>query len=116
MPFDHLKENTEELQEKLKNVVDSNVAYYKLWLFKVATKSTVTTLKILLVGLFLTLFLLFASVAFAMFLSDIFQSYSLGFLAVSGIYLLLALLIYLLKDTLFEKSILEKFSKIFFNE
>ena len=39
-----------------------------------------------------------------------------GFLIVSGIYLILALLLFLVKDKMVEGPILEKFSEIFFND
>jgi hypothetical protein len=60
--------------------------------------------------------LLFISIAGAMALGQLFQSYPLGFLAVAGIYLILALLLFLVKDKIVEGPILEKFSEIFFND
>ena len=116
MPFGNLKDNAEDIQEKLKNVLDSNVAYYKLWLFKVAMKSTTMLLKVLLMAVFFMFFLLFASLALAIYLSGIFESYTLGFLSVGGIYILLLLVVYLAKDNLLESRLLEKFSQVFFNE
>lgn len=116
MPFGNLKDNAEDIQEKLKNVLDSNVAYYKLWLFKVAMKSTTMLLKVLLMAVFFMFFLLFASLALAIYLSGIFESYTLGFLSVGGIYILLLLVVYLTKDNLLESRLLEKFSQVFFNE
>ena len=56
MPFGNLKDNAEDIQEKLKNVLDSNVAYYKLWLFKVAMKSTTMLLKVLFMAVFFMFF------------------------------------------------------------
>lgn len=116
MSFENIKENAEEVQEKLKDVVDSTTAYYKLWLFKVATKSATVLLKMFLMVLFLAFFMLFASIALAMFLGNILESNVLGFLLVGGMYLLLFVVVYALKDKLLEGSILEKFSKIFFND
>lgn len=116
MPFGNLKDNAEDIQEKLKNVLDSNVAYYKLWLFKVAMKSTTMLLKVLFMAVFFMFFLLFASLALAIYLSGIFESYALGFLSVGGMYILLMLVVYLSKDNLLESRLLEKFSQVFFNE
>lgn len=116
MPFQHLKENAEDIQDNFKNVIDSNIAYYKLWLFKVLMKSTTLLLKVVLMVLLFTLFLLFASVALALYLGELLQSNALGFLAVGGIYIVLLFFVYLLKDKIVEGSILEKFSKVFFNE
>jgi succinate-acetate transporter protein len=116
MPFQHLKENAEDIQDNLKNVIDSNIAYYKLWLFKVLMKSTTLLLKVVLMVLLFTLFLLFASVALALYLGELLQSNALGFLSVGGMYIVLLVFVCLLKDKIVEGSVLEKFSKVFFNE
>ncbi|CAM3706215.1 hypothetical protein FSS13T_12160 [Flavobacterium saliperosum S13] len=116
MPFEHLKENAEEIQDNLKNVMDSNIAYYKLWLFKVLTKSTTLVLKVVLLLLLFVLFLFFSSIALAFYLSEILNSNVLGFLSVGGIYIILLLIVYFIKDNIVEGSILEKFSNVFFNE
>jgi amino acid transporter len=116
MAFEELKENTEAIQENAKAYVESSLAYYKLWGFKVAMKSTTLMLKFFLIALCLMIVLLFVSIAGAMALGQLFQSYPLGFLAVAGIYLVLALLLFLVKDKIVEGPILEKFSEIFFND
>lgn len=116
MPFQHLKENAEDIQDNLKNVIDSNIAYYKLWLFKVLMKSTTLLLKVVLMVMLFTLFLLFASVALALYLGELLQSNVLGFLSVGGIYIVLLFVVFLIKDKIVEGTILEKFSKVFFNE
>lgn len=116
MAFEELKENTEAIQENAKAYIDSSIAYYKLWGFKVAMKSTTLMLKFFLIALCLMIVLLFISIAGAMALGQLFNSYPLGFLAVAGIYLVLALLLFLVKDKIVEGPILEKFSEIFFND
>jgi amino acid transporter len=79
-------------------------------------KSTTLMLKFFLIALCLMIVLLFISIAGAMALGQLFDSYPLGFLAVAGIYLVLALLLFLVKDKIVEGPILEKFSEIFFND
>lgn len=116
MAFEELKENTEAIQENAKAYIDSSIAYYKLWGFKVAMKSTTLMLKFFLIALCLMIVLLFISIAGAMALGQLFNSYPLGFLAVAGIYLVLALLLFLVKDKIVEGPILERFSEIFFND
>jgi hypothetical protein len=51
-----------------------------------------------------------------MALGQLFDSYPIGFLAIAVIYLVLALLLFLVKDKIVEGPILEKFSEIFFND
>ena len=114
MAFEELKENTEAIQENAKAFIETNIAYYKLWGFKVAMKSTTLILKFFLIAMCLMIVLLFISIAGAMALGQLFGSYPIGFLAVAGVYLFLALLLFLVKDKIVEGPILEKFSEIFF--
>lgn len=116
MALEELKENVEDIQENAKAYIESNIAYYKLWGFKVAMKSTTLILKFVLIAICLMIVLLFVSVAGALALGDAFDSNVLGFLAVAGIYLVLVFLLFLVKDKIVEGPILEKFSEIFFNE
>jgi hypothetical protein len=116
MAFEELKENTDAVQENAKAYLESSIAYYKLWGFKVAMKSTTMLLKFLLIAICISIVLLFVSIAGAFALGNLFGSYPLGFLAVAGIYLVLALLLFLVKDKIVEGPILEKFSEIFFND
>ena len=116
MPFENIKESAEEVQEKVKDVIDSNIAYYKLWLFKVITKSVTVVLKRLLLAFFLMMFLFFSSIALALFLGKMFENNIVGFLLVGVVYLVLMLIVYFLKDKIVESTILKNFSKIFFND
>ena len=116
MAFEELKENTEAIQENAKAFIETNLAYYKLLGFKVAMKSTTLILKFFLIAVFLMIFLLFISVAGAIAIGNLFDSNALGFLIVSGIYLILALILFFIKDKIIEGPILEKFSEIFFND
>ena len=116
MALEDLKENVEDIQENAKAYFESSIAYYKLWGFKVAMKSTTLMVKFLLIGLCLTIILLFISIAGALALGHWFGSYPLGFLAVAGIYSILVGFLFLIKDKIVEGPILEKFSEIFFND
>ena len=116
MAFEELKENTGAIQEHAKAYIDTNIAYYKLWGFKVAMKSTTLMLKFFLIAICLMIVLLFVSVAGAFAIGKLLDSYALGFLIVAGIYLILAVLLFLVKDKIIEGPILEKFSEIFFND
>ena len=116
MALEELKENVEDIQENTKAYIESTIAYYKLWGFKVAMKSTTLMLKFSLIAICLVIVLLFVSVAGALALGKLFDSYVFGFLIVAAIYLVLALLLFLVKDKIVEGPILEKFSEIFFND
>jgi len=116
MAFEELKNNVNDIQENTKAYLDSSIAYYKLWGFKVAMKSTTMVIKFFLIAVFLLIFLLFVSIAGAVLLGELVASYALGFLIVAGIYLLLAVLLFFVKDKIIEGPILERFSEIFFND
>jgi hypothetical protein len=116
MALEELKDNVEDIQENAKAYVESSIAYYKLWGFKVAMKSTTLILKFALIAICMMIVLLFMSVAAALAIGDLFDSYVVGFLIVAGIYFVLALLLFMIKDKIVEGPILEKFSEIFFND
>ncbi|MES2411053.1 MAG: competence protein [Bacteroidota bacterium] len=116
MMLEELKENVEDIQENAKAYIESNIAYYKLWGFKVAMKSTTLILKFLLIAICMMIVLLFMSVAAALAIGELMESYVVGFLIVAGVYFILAFLLYKIKDKIVEGPILEKFSEIFFNE
>ena len=116
MAFEELKENTENIQEQAKAYLESTAAYYKLWGFKVAMKSTTMIIKFSLILLCFSMVLLFCSVAAAFAIGIYLDSYALGFLIVGGIYLVITAILFTIKDKIVEGPILEKFSEIFFND
>ncbi|MBX9808226.1 MAG: competence protein [Flavobacteriaceae bacterium] len=116
MAFEELKEHTEDIQKQAKDYIENSVAYYKLWGFKVAMRSTTMMLKFALIAMSLTMVLMFCSVAGAFAIGKALDSYALGFLIVGGIYLVFTGLLFLIKDKIVEGPILEKFSEIFFND
>jgi hypothetical protein len=116
MAFEELKENTESIQDQAKVYLDSHLAYYKLWGFKVAMKSTTLIFKFTLILVCFCMVLLFGSFAAAYAFSAYFGSFTLGFLTVGGIYLVLTISLFFIKEKFVEGPILEKFSEIFFND
>jgi len=116
MAFEEFKENLEDVQENAKAYIERSVAYYKLLGFKVAMKTTTLLVKFILIAFCLLLFILFGSVAGSLALGNYLGSYTQGFLCVAGFYLVLALLLYLFRNKIIDKPILEKFSELFFND
>lgn len=116
MAFEEIKENAEDIQEQAKNYFETNIAYYKLQSFKMAMKSTSMILKFLVMLLCLGMVLLFCSFALAFEIANYLGSYPLGFLIVGGIYLVGTGILYFFKGKIIEKNLIEKFSKIFFND
>jgi uncharacterized membrane protein len=116
MAFEELKEQTEDIQKQSQAYIENSLAYYKLWGFKVAMKSTTMILKFTLIAIALMMVLLFCSVAGAFAIGKALDNYALGFLIVGGIYFVFSVLLFLIKDKIVEGPILEKFSEIFFND
>ena len=117
MAFEEIKEHTENIQKEAQAYIENSVAYYKLWGFKVAMKSTTMIFKFSLIAISLLMFLFFCSIAGAFAIANALGSYALGFLAIGGIYMVITLgLLFLIKNKVVEGSILEKFSEIFFND
>jgi ABC-type multidrug transport system fused ATPase/permease subunit len=116
MALEEIKDNLEDIQENTQEYIEKSIAYYKLLGFKVAMKSTTLILKFVLIAICLLIVLLFVSVALALAIGEFLNSYTFGFLIVAGFYLVLAFLLYLIKDKIVEGPILEKFSEIFFND
>ncbi len=110
-----LKDSAEALQDNAVTLLEAQAEYYKLWSFKVSMKSITFLVHAFLMTLFITLCVLFASVAFAFWLGETLGSNALGFLLAGGFYLLLCLLTFLLRDKI-DRPILKKFSSIFFND
>lgn len=115
MAFEELKESTEDIREQAQAIIESNAAYYKLRTFKIAAKSTTLILKLAIVTLCFLMVLLFLSIALAFALGDYFSNTSLGFLCVGGLYVIVTLLLFLVKDKFIEGPVLKKFSELFFN-
>jgi uncharacterized membrane protein YagU involved in acid resistance len=116
MAFEELKEHTKDIQNEAQAYIENSIAYYKLWGFKVAMKSTTMVLTFALIAISLTMVLFFCSIAGAFAIGKALDSYALGFLIIAGIYLVISLFIFLIKDKIIERPILEKFSEIFFND
>ena len=116
MAFDELKEHTEDIQEQVQVYLEKSVAYYKLWGFKVAMKSTTMILKFTLILLFFSMVILFCSVAAALAIGKLLDSYALGFLVIGGVYALFTGILFLIKDKIIEGKVMENFSEIFFND
>lgn len=116
MAFEKIKENTDELQDRAKEYIDANIAYYKLYGFKIAMKSTTLMLKLFLLGVMLVIVTLFFSIALALAIGYGLDNFAYGFLIVGGIYLVLAILVFYVQDKIVEGPILRTFSKMLFKK
>ncbi|WP_256002909.1 MULTISPECIES: phage holin family protein [Pedobacter] len=107
MQEEEIKEKRiEDLYEDVKVYLETKLEYMHLMMVKKVAKifADIVTNTVVLVCFILAF--LFGSVTLALYLSDVFGSFTAGFGAVSLIYLLLALIVFFTKDKYIEKGII----------
>ncbi|MGY0408282.1 MAG: phage holin family protein [Polaribacter sp.] len=100
--------------DKGKKYVNTTVDYCRLKTFHIVTLSISTIAKIMIIGGFLIVGLLFLSFAVAMALGDYFENPALGYVIVGGFFFLIAIIIYIFRKKIDAKVISklgDKFSK-----
>lgn len=115
MAFEEFKENAEHIKDQANYYLKNSVAYYKLKIFKLIMKSSISILKFILVLISFLMVLFFGSLGLAFFLSVYFDSYALGFFSVAGLYIILTLILFIFRRKIIEGPILRKSSNSFFN-
>ena len=116
MAYEDLQDDINELQENGKKYLSSAGNYYKLLGFKIVTRSITLIAKFSVLAFCGIMFLFFVSLAGAIYLAEIFDSLMYGFLSIAGVYLVAAILLFVIKTSIIEGGVLRKFSDIFFNE
>jgi len=112
------KDNTpiEDLSDDLKEYLSTR---YNLIVLKTAYKvsaiGAIASMSVIL-GICIVLFILFASISAGFCLSDAFGSYSLGFLVLAGIYLVLFVLVYLIRKKAIISPIRNRLIKEIFDD
>ncbi|WP_179351977.1 phage holin family protein [Winogradskyella vidalii] len=112
--FEDLKHTTEKTSDIGERYVRASHQYFRLKVFQQLTISLSMAAKVLVVGTLLFGGLVFLSIAGAIELGNALNSYSLGFLMVGLIYLVIALICYLLRKK-FNAFIIKKVGLKFFN-
>lgn len=112
MAFEEVKENIEDLKTQGEEVFNANVKYYKLIAFKMFMKTNVMVAKGLLLGTLLLMVLFFFSFAAAFAIGNALGNYGYGFLIVGGFYLLLAFIVYKMRNKIVDGPLIANFSKI----
>ena len=113
---DQILESAGEAYAYAKVYIKQQLEYYKLEIaerLSLTLSSMITLVMILMVML---LFVLFLSFSLAFFLSDKLGSYSQGFLVVSGVHALVAIVVVLFRRQLITNPILSRIIKTFFQK
>lgn len=108
------KEALDKAVGEVQTYLDTSKEYLKLQAFKMAMHLVTSLAKVLLVGLFALLALLFLSYSAALGLSAWMGSSVYGFLSVGGIYIVIFALAYLWRKRI-EAPLLRHFSHLYFD-
>lgn len=100
--------------ETSKEFVSKSYEYSKLKVFQLATMSLSMVVKLIFIGSFVFLGFVFLSFSAAIALGSYFHNTALGYLAVGLFMLVVSILIYLFRKS-FDKKIIMKMSKTFFD-
>ena len=112
--FNDINHTTERASQIGERYIRASHQYFKLKVFQQLTLSLSLVTKVLAVGSLLFAGLVFLSIAGAIELGNAVNSYSLGFLLVGLIYVVISILIYLLRAK-FNAYIIKKVGLKFFN-
>ena len=115
MAFEELKERINLVPAEVEDLVRSNLEYYKLSALKYLVKGTSGIIKGVFVGVMLMFLCFFLAIAAALAVGELLESYALGFLCIGGFFLLLLLIVLLLGRFIIDRTLLIKFSKLYFD-
>ena len=115
MAFDELKEQLSDAEKSARSYIDTSREYYKLKAFKVASESLAGFSKGIIIGILGLMAVFFLSLAAAWALGNAFGSMPRGFLFVAGVYIILGVIAFLLRNKL-NKPLLKKLSKYYFHD
>jgi ABC-type multidrug transport system fused ATPase/permease subunit len=113
MAFEELKNDLIGMKTEMRSFIEHSDEYYRLKIFKILSKHATGILKFLVIGTSSIFALLFISFAVCIGLSEVFDSYFIGFIIVASFYILVSILLYLFREKL-NAPVLKKLSKYYF--
>ena len=114
--FTSIGTTIENLRNTAQEYIETQVKLFKLQAAEKVSALVATTAAYLILSVFLLFFLLFASIAGAYVLSEIIGRPYAGFLIVSGIYLVIGLVIFLNREKLLRRPLLNAIIRQLFKE
>lgn len=116
MMQDDKEKNFEGLFEDAKDYIDTRLEYTRLYLVEKMSKIFADIVTHAVVTICFILAFLFGTFTLALFLSDVLGSFTRGFGCVAILYLLLAILVYAMKEKYIEKAIINFSIKNYFTK
>ncbi|GAB1464097.1 phage holin family protein [Pedobacter sp.] len=111
------KEKTiEELVSEAKSYVDTRLDYLHLKSVEKGSKLFADLITNTVVVVCFLLAFLLGTITLALYLAEVFGSYVAGFGCVAGLYLLISIIVFLTKDNIIEKILVNMFIKNYFNK
>lgn len=111
------KEKTiEELVSEAKSYVDTRLDYLHLKSVEKGSKLFADLITNTVVVVCFLLAFLLGTVTLALYLAEVFNSAIAGFGCVAGLYLLISIIVFLTKDNIIEKILVNMFIKNYFNK
>jgi|SRR5688572_14167366 len=105
------KPELEDIAEDLKSYVNTTLELYKLKATEKGAEMASQVIINLVLAVMAAMVLLFASFALALLLSEYFDRMYLGFVIVAGVYALLGMIVYLLKNTWLKGTLVDSIIK-----
>ncbi len=111
------KEKTiEELVSEAKTYLDTRLDYLHLKSVEKGSKLFADLITNTVVVVCFLLAFLLGTVTLALYLAEVFGSYVAGFGCVAGLYLLISIIVFLTKDNIIEKILVNMFIRNYFNK
>lgn len=114
MALNELKNTTKNLPEDLETAINSQVEYYKLFIFRVLAKSAMGMVTLFIMGLLALTIVFFLAVAGAFALGKWLGNDAWGFLIVAVLMFIIGLVIHFWRASIIGKPLLKRLSDIYF--
>lgn len=111
-----LNQALSDLMGSIRRYIEIHISLLKLEVMEKTAKIVSLTIAAVFLLTLLMLFLLFLSVAAAMWLGSLLGNPALGYLSVAGFYLIAGVIIYALRRKLFVRAVIRHMSEIFFED
>ncbi|MFO8087815.1 MAG: hypothetical protein R6T91_08480 [Bacteroidales bacterium] len=102
--------------KKLENYISSRILLLKIEGTEKLSDTLAVIFKKIILLMFLGSFVLFLSIALALWLGELFESYIIGFLLLAGIHFLLLIILFIFRKPLLERTIKDEIVQTIFHQ